>query len=204
MKTQEAMPKKPLKPLNELGKFVVACAFVYATSYSVMQLQREAELRLDGLTAEAQAREYVAPKPQPGVKDFVAEIARANGFEPKLIEAMIDQESRWRVDAMRFEPGKAAEFREAGARDDEVTALSTSFGLMQVIFGLHRESCGLKSPIELFEPRKNIACGVKWLKHCFNRRGDVRKALACYNGSGANAEEYADEVLKRLANKMVG
>lgn len=203
MENKETLPKKKRTETNgfrELLKFGVAAAAVYGVSWCVMSLEQHAIAALDGLTEEAQARERVEPKKSPGVRDYVAEISRAHGVDPKLVESVIEQESNWRSDAMRFEPGVARDFNSRGVRDDEVTALATSFGLMQVLYGFHRERCGLKSATELFDPRTNIRCGIAVLKACFAKSNDVRRALVCYNG----AETYADEVLKRLANKMVG
>lgn len=210
--SSEQKPRRDTNGLRELLKFGVAAAAVYGVSWCVMSLEQHAIAALDGLTQEAQARERIEPKKSPGVRDYVAEISRANGVDPKLVESVIEQESNWRSDAMRFEPGVARDFNSRGVRDDEVTALSTSFGLMQVIYGFHGERCGLKSATELFDPRVNVRCGVAVLRTCFSRSNDVRRALVCYNGGSkcaeeqgcSKAEEYADEVLKRLANKMVG
>lgn len=57
-----------------------------------------------------------------------------------------------------------------------------AIGLMQVMpFNFKR--CGLKSPAELLDPEKNIACGVQILaEEMKNYKDDPVKALQVYNG----------------------
>lgn len=80
-------------------------------------------------------------------------------------------------------------------------------GLMQVMPDKVK-FCGLKSAKELFEPSKNIRCGVKVFKENLKNRKDVVLATAEYNGGhkGFNKSkettDYKREVLLAFANDL--
>lgn len=181
---------------TELGKFTLATALVIGASYAVTGCINLARSHLNELTQEALAYEQAPVKRS--LRESIADIARAGGFDPALIEAIIDVESSWRLDAMRFEPHLAARFRDEGLRADEVTPHATSFGLMQIVYGLHRDRCKLRSHTDLLDAETNVRCGVAVLSACRKREGSVVDALICYNGS----EAYAVRVLSVLAEKM--
>lgn len=184
--------------MNEALKLASAAAVVYATSWAVMELERVALAWLDSLTPQAEAAE--APPPPKTIAGVVRSVAKEYRIDPLLVEAVIEQESNWKLDAMRYEPRLAQKFAEAGYRSDVITPLATSFGLMQVVFGLHRERCGVESPVDLLDAETNVRCGVSYLRACFDKSKNVRAALVCYNGG----EAYAQKVIERLAQKLVG
>lgn len=84
--------------------------------------------------------------------------------------------------------------------------LYSSIGVMQVSFPIWKDFCGVKHPGELFNVSTNVQCGIKILAHClYDNRGIkdngalVRLCVRKYNGSGQRAENYASEVIARLA-----
>jgi len=82
------------------------------------------------------------------------------GVDPKLVFAMITQESGWQPDIMS----------EQGA-----------MGLMQVTEGAFLD-CGVDLSEDLFDPEINISCGVQYLARVCQVNDSLVKALACYNG----------------------
>lgn len=148
---------------------------------------------------------------QSAVKRFAAKYSVA----PVVVYAMMDQESAWRSDRIRFEQSWKDQFsrrwkRESWMNDIEWDMMFSSIGLLQIGYGIHRENCGLKSFTELFSPDVNLDCGLSILSECLQRNKGVNPKAArlrmCfreYNGSGPRAEKYAGEVMARLADYMI-
>ncbi len=88
--------------------------------------------------------------------ELVREQSRAQGLEPELVYAVIEQESRFTNSAVS--PKGAA-------------------GLMQLMPDT-RATFGVTDP---FDPVRNVATGTKFLKAMLSRFGDLRLALAAYN-----------------------
>lgn len=119
---------------------------------------------------------YEEPKPQapepfqPGESglleqtpygEIIATMSEAHGVNPMLVRALIQVESNYKARA-RSHKG--------------------AMGLMQLMPAVAREH-NLRNP---YDPRANIAAGVKHLKALIDRWGNVPKALAAYNaGEGA-------------------
>lgn len=133
---------------------------------------------------------------------FAKESGGKRGIDPALVCAVIEQESAWNSDAMRYEDafydryivplgiGNATESR----------ARAFSWGLMQVMGQVARE-IGFKGKYltELCEPHQGIEIGCEVLKAKMVRaKWDTVQGLLFWNG-GAN-KHYPSEVLARLAN----
>jgi len=128
----------------------------------------------------------------PSREEIIAREAARNGFNPKIMYALIEAESNWRSDAERFEP-----------------ALGTrSIGLTQVL-GLHAgKTCkGITWP-DLFQDDPNITCGSKILGSALKNQKTLYSALIEYNGGAtctkrarclARASGHASKVLTRFA-----
>jgi hypothetical protein len=94
--------------------------------------------------------------------------ARQYGLEERLVQAVIDHESRFKSGAVS--PKGAA-------------------GLMQLM----PKTAALVGVKNALDTRQNIAGGVKYLKMCLNRFDqDVGLALAAYNAGPGKVEKYAD------------
>jgi soluble lytic murein transglycosylase len=114
--------------------------------------------------------------------------ARNYGLEPALLAAVIYEESRFRADAKS----------SAGA-----------IGLMQLrpdtARGIAERTGGSRFEVaDLYDPEINVRYGSWYLRHLIGKYGNVRTALAAYNGGQGNVDrgiqfeetrEYVDNVL---------
>lgn len=149
---------------------------------------------------------------QKTLEQIITEASMDSGIPPLITEAIIKVEStQFRTDRIRHEPHLLNQFkREPWMNSMEHKTLSSSWGLMQVIYGYHKDACGLFSYSELLDPETNVKCGLTALRGCLKGNLEqpvdlkhLREALVCYNGKGKNAEIYADKVLKKLLELYV-
>ena len=153
-----------------------------------------------------------------------AAAAQQNGLDPKVVHALIAQESSWNPWAWNPEPRYrflwnvrtnqpfrkqtpeeiASEIPPAdfpflmGDRDQEWWAQQASWGLMQIMGATARE-CGFRGgylPM-LLDPLVNLRYGCLYLRRKLNQAGNIREALLNWNGGGDPA--YPEKVLGRLA-----
>lgn len=132
--------------------------------------------------------------------------AREHGLDPNVIEAIVVVESSGQADAFRFEPGfwkrRLANHPDyAGAIPRRV---SSSYGLLQIMYSTAREHGFNAEPEYLFIPHVNLDLGCRVLKGLLKwADGDLAKALEAYNGGkgsvGSEATtRYASKVLNTL------
>lgn len=183
--------------------FAFLVVSVTATYLFRAELLEEAKAYLSNAWDLVQVIEVPKDYTEIDLLTLVKEVSRTYGMPHLLTLAIIRQESgaTMRHDRMRFEPHLLSRFRrQAWENDIEHQAKATSFGLMQVVYGLHKERCHLKSYADLFNPEINIKCGITVFRDCFERQKSAEKiarikgALTCYNGG----KTYADEVLGKL------
>jgi soluble lytic murein transglycosylase-like protein len=142
--------------------------------------------------------------PDPKLLDLARNTANAEGLDPAVVCAVVEQESAWNPWAMRYEPLFFAKYvaplytnNKIGAT--EAYARGFSWGLMQVMGQTARE-LGLTSAhlAALCDPVINLTVGCKLLKKKLDSaKGELHKALLSWNG-GANPD-YAEEVIARLS-----
>lgn len=130
--------------------------------------------------------------------------AAAEGLEPALVCAVVEQESNWNPWAIRYEPLFFAKYvaplytnNKVGAT--EAYARGISWGLMQVMGQVARE-IGVSSLYlsTLCDPAVGLAVGCKVLRRKLDAHGgDRTKGLLAWNGGGN--PDYADEVLARMS-----
>lgn len=95
---------------------------------------------------------------------IIERIAKEYGVDPKVVKAMIKQESNFNPNAVSH----------CGAK-----------GLMQLMPGTAKDM-GVK---DVFDPEQNIRGGIKYLAMLLKRYGgDYRKAVAAYNGGMGNID----------------
>jgi transglycosylase-like protein with SLT domain len=112
-------------------------------------------------------RELGAPRSPYG--ELIYDIAIRHSVNPHLVAAMIHVESA-------FNP--------------RAVSRKGAYGLMQLLPATARRF-GLTRKKDLFDPRKNLDAGVrylKWLTHRFS--GDVPKILAAYNAGEGTVERF--------------
>lgn len=122
------------------------------------------------------------------VKDVRKDMGQVDPFVPVML-ALIKVESGGDIRARRLEPHLMDRY---GFKSHE----ATSYGLTQVVYGFHKDRCGLKSHTDLYDPITNIDCGAKVLKDCYKRTGSISEALGCYNGDRSG--RYARKVLNNI------
>jgi soluble lytic murein transglycosylase-like protein len=101
-------------------------------------------------------------KPQFAPTDYRGiawETARRYHIDATLLFAIINQESAWNPEALS----------PVGA-----------IGLMQIMPGTGLDFCDL-TEAELFDPTKNLDCGVRYFARQLKRFGTVKLALCAYN-----------------------
>jgi soluble lytic murein transglycosylase-like protein len=133
--------------------------------------------------------------------------AQAQGLEPALVCAVVEQESGWNPWAMRYEPAFFAKYVATLYTNNKVTASEAyargfSWGLMQVMGQVARET-GFEALFlsELCDPAQGLATGCKVLRKKFDAMGgDTTRALLAWNGGGNST--YATQVLARRAHYL--
>jgi soluble lytic murein transglycosylase-like protein len=130
--------------------------------------------------------------------------AEAEGLDPALVCAVVEQESGWNPWAMRYEPAFFAKYvaplytnNKVGAT--EAYARGISWGLMQVMGQTAREK-GASSPYlsTLCDPAVGLAIGCRILRQKLEAAGgNAACALQSWNGGGN--PDYAGEVLARVS-----
>jgi len=98
---------------------------------------------------------------------YATKIANKYGLASKLVHEVIRQESAWNPKAVSSK----------GAR-----------GLMQIMQGTGRTFCGL-SKSQLFNSRKNIDCGVRYLAKHLREFGTIKLALCAYHAGEGKIRE---------------
>ena len=128
------------------------------------------------------------PVPETSIAPILLEAAQREGLEPRLLTAVIQQESAFRPCAVS----------QKGAQ-----------GLMQLMPDTSTQF-GVKDP---FDPKQNIDAGAKYLKELIGRySGNLAVALGAYNAGPAKVDEaggvvppipettdYVKQILDRLS-----
>jgi soluble lytic murein transglycosylase-like protein len=141
----------------------------------------------------------------PEIIELARRIAAEHGVDPRLVCAVIEQESAWNPWAVRYEPGflsrYVAPLYTAGKLSaTEAYTRAMSWGLMQVMGQVAREF-GFDEPslAELCDAATGIEFGCRILAARLNKaKGDVTAALLAWNGGAS--PNYPAEVLARTRN----
>ena len=130
---------------------------------------------------------------------LVKQTAQRHGLDPRLVCAVIEQESSWNTYAMRYEPAFCSQYviKIPGLTPTQQVARSISWGLMQVM-GQTAWELGYRGDFPaLCVPLNGIEFGCRKLApEIAKANGDLQRALRSYNG-GANPN-YAGDVLARM------
>jgi soluble lytic murein transglycosylase-like protein len=148
--------------------------------------------------------------------DYRAHIERAaavHQLDPDVIEALVLVESSGHADAFRYEPDFWRRYMQGKSQWEHAIPrrVSSSYGLMQIMYPVAWELGFRGEPEELFVPERNLGYGcLKFSRLMDWAKDDVEQALAAYNGGKRGnsvrpfrTATYAAKVLKRK-DYMVG
>jgi soluble lytic murein transglycosylase-like protein len=137
----------------------------------------------------------------------IADAAAKYGLDADLLEAQVLVESGGNTDAFRFEAGFYDRYLRGKPEWSGLVPrrISSSYGLLQVMYPTAREHGFTGEPEFLFVPAVGLEWGAKHLGGLVEwAEGDIIRALAAYNGGklGNDAppyrnESYAQRVLLR-------
>ena len=125
--------------------------------------------------------------------------ASAHGLDPALVCAVVEQESAWDADAIRYEPAFRTRYvAPLELPPTEEIARSISWGLMQVMGQVAREH-GFQRPF--LSARGDSSAGLAFGRIVLAAKlaaagGNVPRGLALWNGDGN--PDYAAQVLARV------
>ncbi|OQY57183.1 MAG: hypothetical protein DRR08_02590 [Candidatus Parabeggiatoa sp. nov. 2] len=91
--------------------------------------------------------------------ELAQQAANRYDVDASLVCAIIDQESKW---------------------DPNAVSPKGAVGLMQIMPQTGEEACGLAEN-QLYDPKKNVDCGVRYFSELHARFGSVKLALCAYN-----------------------
>jgi soluble lytic murein transglycosylase-like protein len=71
-----------------------------------------------------------------------------------------------------------------------------NYGLMQIRMATAK-AMGFKGNLnDLLIPENNLEYGMRYLHYCYEKHGEDRLALGCYNGSTSSKNRYPRRVLR--------
>lgn len=136
-------------------------------------------------------------------------VAQKHGLDPALVKAIVMVESSGKTHAYRFEPAFWLRYMASSPEWDGANPerVSSSYGLMQVMYTTARQHGLQGAPENMFIPLVGLEYGCLHLKMLLDKcKGNVEQALAQYNGGerGNTAPpyrngEYARKVLRYYA-----
>ena len=137
-------------------------------------------------------------------RDLIESVAGGHGLDPDLVEAIVIAESSGHTDAFRFEPGFYRRYLEGKPEyaNQNPRRVSSSYGLMQVMYTTAQQYGFSDNPEALFVPMTGLQYGCLHLRRLLAwSKGDARKAAAGYNGgqgnwNGTDPQRYASKVMK--------
>lgn len=144
------------------------------------------------------------PEKEREFSDYLKDSARAYGVPETVAFAMVWQESRGRMDSIRYEPGQVERAKKLTKASGENLRMYASSHCSLQILGWHTPNLGLTWS-DLYDPRTCAEVGMKIMGQCMNRHREkdplnrTHQALKCYNGS----DEYARNILNRLGQKLL-
>lgn len=141
---------------------------------------------------------------------LIFEASKFTGVPATLLAAVIHQESKGHIYAVRYEPAFYRRYVEGKSKsallgyvprlcslDTEKQLRATSFGLMQIMGQVLRER-GYKAEFltEALDPKTNIKWGSEFLQTLLLKHDDTESALLRWNGGGN--KNYGKEVLGHI------
>ncbi len=171
--------------------FRLGLALMGAVVFGLLYLDKRVELRRDirDYAPVAQAAEAMSQREEED--DQEKEFSTFGKLTPELVHHLCKESERKGISCA---VSLAIAQQETGG-DPWLGSSAGAIGLMQVMPQTARTACpNIKGPNQLWDVRSNIECGVSVLDYCLRTyKGDLFKALYCYNGSPACQEKCRNE-----------
>jgi len=184
----------------EGGKKILNIGYEKFNSYKVEIMNK--------LTTVEVVKEYVKPTAVP-TEELIRKVSSDYGLNPVILLSLVEQESNFNPRALRFEEKLTKRFsQKKNESEDQFKMRLTSIGLAQVIPAFHADRCKVTWD-QLLDRLTNLECAALILKTNLDSAKStsnarrLRTALRMYNGSGEDAERYADEVLSKIAENLL-
>lgn len=200
---------RAVKILTILGVLTLAFAgadLVYGSSGGgslTELLSREGSAGAIVEQAEAGIDAVLRKHKERNFEELIQSVPPKYGVPPVLAEAIVEQESNGRRDAVRFEPGQMGRARKCSKDPAQQRMFASSHCAFQIM-GWHAPRYGITWS-DLYDPETCVEVAMAILKDCLDKHEgkptveQFHGALACYNGSTT----YADHVLNRLGRKLI-
>ncbi len=153
-------------------------------------------------------KEYVNEAELP-IEELTEIISRKHQLPSVVLQALISKESNNGKSVYRFEPRVFSRLDTKKHSEDERRMLASSHGIAQVMGFNAQSRCGIHWS-KLYDNYTGLECGAKILREELNRTnkndeiGDrIWFALRSYNGSGGDAEKYADNVMSTIGKLLI-
>lgn len=141
-------------------------------------------------------------------RPLIEDAARKYELDAQLLEAQVLVESSGHTDAFRFEPAFWDHYLKNTPRwkHEHPRRVSSSYGLLQIMFPVAEELGFTGPPERLFIPEVGLDYGAKYFRMLRDwAGGDVERALCAYNGGKGAAlsrpyrtQAYANKVFAHL------
>lgn len=194
--------KKPTKTASPVASRILAygsllASGIFAFNYEVPR------------PTEARASQSRSEFHDDAVKDpylLASETCPKYGVPPLFVSTIIDKESGGRRDAIRFERSQVERAKKITRNSSEQTMYASSIGPMQVM-GWWAPEFGMTWN-DLVDVRTNVEVSCRIMAQCMNKANGsksekYRQAARCYNGSGPQADKYAENFMRRLTAKAL-
>lgn len=177
-----------------------------ATEWGKGEFNRLRELGMSKLRTVEVVREYVDPLDH-DTPTLIKFVSGEEGINWIITDAIVNKESDYRPGAFRIEPRRCEKL--GIVLGSPRVPLCSSHGIMQVMGENARKFCNIDWS-QLYDRRTNIKCGLTILKRNLDSQPKTNspgtrlwEALRMYNGSGADAEAYADKVMGMIADRLL-
>ena len=143
--------------------------WLYRPALSVMKLSTL--ITVVSLTVGCQTVGHTTESP---LHEMIRAAAISHDINPQIAFGLIDVESTFKPTAQK----------------------DGNYGLMQIRMATAK-AMGFKGSLkDLMLPQNNLEYGMRYLHYCYNKHGEDRLALGCYNGSTSTKNRYPRRVLK--------
>lgn len=216
--------------IYNLVKVVVVLSLWISCSYYTVTWCEDIRIvlneNLSKIKSEVYSRMKIVDKPEIAVEEtqenvdsvLVGELVKNKSekykLNPAVLMSVMDQESDFNPTRIRYEQSWKDQYQKQWPKTGNMTSIEydllfSSIGLMQIGYGLHRNTCEIKHFTELLNPEKNVDCAARILRMCLDRNSNlrpgmrVRRCVREYNGTGPKAEAYAEIVMSKIDDYLI-